>query len=379
MAKIHEIGQIEHLSPLRDQWTQLLRQTPGASLFHSLQWLEVYWRHFGADQQLRVMLIEDDKQCLTGIVPLVVRREKTRAGTLRFLTYPLHDWGSFFGPIGPQPERALAAALEHVRRTKPDWDIIELRWLGGPGTEVAATRRAMLSAGFQAYCTLWDQTAMVELTGTWEQYLASRPRSWRRNLRSAQAKLHTKYRVEFMRYRPLGASSAQTDPRWDLYEACEQIAARSWQGSARDGTTLSHQPVRSFLREVHQEAARLGAVDINLLLLDDQPAAFLYNYAWGGYVYGLRAGFDRAVSQQGVGTLLLAESIRDSFARGDRWYDLGVGSLRVKRHVQTTLMPIYRCSHYRASSLRAQFIRLKRATEALRLAGNIATAQTPGN
>jgi len=365
MAKVHEIRQIEHLAPLRDQWTQLLRQTPGASLFYSLQWLEIYWRHFGADQQLRVMLIEGDDQRLTGIVPLVVRRERTRAGTLRFLTYPLHDWGSFFGPIGPQAENALAAALEHVRRTKADWDIIELRWLGGPGTEVAATGRAMLSAGLQAYCTLWDQTAMVELTGTWEQYLASRPRPWRRNLRSAQTKLHTKYRVEFMRYRPLGAGSAQSDPRWDLYEACEQIAARSWQGSARDGTTLSHQSVRSFLREVHQEAARLGAVDINLLLLDGQPAAFLYNYAWHGYVYGLRAGFDRAVSQQGVGTLLLAESIRDSFARGDRWYDLGVGSLRVKRHVQTLLLPIYRCSHYRASSLRAQLIRLKRATEAL--------------
>ncbi len=367
MAKVYEIRHIDELAALGPQWMRLLEQTPAASVFQSLQWLEVYWRHFGAGQQLRVMLVEGEDQSLSGIVPLVVRREKTRAGMLRFLTYPLDNWGSFFGPVGPQPETALAIALEHVRRTKPDWDVIELRWLGGPGTDVADTRRAMLAAGFQAYRTLWDETAVVQLEGTWEEYLAGRPRPWRRNLRSTQAKLHTRHCVQFVRYRPCTAGGAAADPRWDLYEACEHIATRSWQGSARDGTTLTHPAVRNFLREAHQAAVRLGAADINLLLLDGQPAAFLYNYVWRGYVYGLRAGYDPAFSRQGVGTVLLAESIRDSFARHDRWYDLGVGSLRVKRHVQTAVLPIYRCSHYRLTSVRAQLIRLKRAAEALQL------------
>jgi hypothetical protein len=377
MPKVHEIRHIDELAAIGAQWMQLLQQTPGASIFQSLQWLEIYWRHFGDGQQLRVMLVEGADHCLTGIVPLVVRREKTRAGSLRFLTYPLDDWGSFFGPIGPQPENALAAALEHVRRTKPDWDAIELRWLGGPESDVGNIRRAMLSAGFQAYCTLWGETAVVQLDGTWEQYFDGRPRAWRRNLRSTQAKLHTRHRVEFVRYRPPVQEGVEADPRWDLYEACEQIAARSWQGSARDGTTLTHPSVRAFLREVHQAAARLGAADMNLLLLDGQPAAFLYNYAWRGYVYGLRAGYDPGFSRQGVGTVLLAESIRDSFSRGDRWYDLGVGSLRVKRHVQTALLPIYRCSHYRLLSVRAQLIRLRRAVEALELAGPKPAAQSP--
>ena len=47
--------------------------------------------------------------------PLVVRREDKRFAKLRVLTYPLHDWGTFYGPIGPDPGRALAAAHDGAR------------------------------------------------------------------------------------------------------------------------------------------------------------------------------------------------------------------------------------------------------------------------
>ena len=97
-------------------WGNLLRQTARGSFFQSLEWLEVYWRHFGQGQRLRVMVVLDEDRP-SGIVPLVVRSERSKVGGLRVLTFPLHDWGSFYGPIGPEPGRTLAAGLEHVRRT----------------------------------------------------------------------------------------------------------------------------------------------------------------------------------------------------------------------------------------------------------------------
>ena len=120
-----------------------------------------------------------------------------------------------------------------------------------------------------------------------------------------------------MRYRPLGRPHDDGSPRWDLYDACEEIARRSWQGAATDGTTLSHDGVRGFLREAHEAAAAAGAVDLNLLLIDGVPAAFLYNYHYRGYVNGLRRGYDAQRSRDGAGNVLLAYALRDSFARGD--------------------------------------------------------------
>jgi CelD/BcsL family acetyltransferase involved in cellulose biosynthesis len=397
VATVREINQIDELSGYGQAWQELLAQTPGATFFQSLEWLEAYWRHFGADQRLRVLVVLSDAGRPGGIVPLVIRREKTKVGRLRVLTYPLHDWGSFYGPVGPEGPLILTTALAHVQNTQRDWDVLELRWLSQnhlqyvaqppsavqnqptqpraavPQTrykiiltcsaDAAQTAQAMREAGFQAYQTLWDHTAIVDLDTTWDAYFASRPRTWRRNYRAAEKKLAEQGEITFQRYRPGGAAQGDADPRWDLYDVCQNIAQQSWQAKAANGTTLSHESVKAFLREAHAAAAAAGAVDMNILWLDGKPLAFAYNYHWRGYVYGLRMGFDPGQSRAGAGTVLLGQSIRDSIARGDRIFDLGVGSAECKRHFQTATAGIFRCSHYPPIALRAQLLRLKRWCE----------------
>jgi hypothetical protein len=163
-----------------------------------------------------------------------------------------------------------------------------------------------------------------------------------------------------VRYRPRGRPHDDGAPRWDLYDACEDLARRSWQGEARDGTTLSHESVRDFFRETHQAAAAAGAVDLNLLLVDGSPVAFVYGYCHRGSLYGLRRGYDAACCRAGAGNVLLGYTLRDSFARGDRFYDMGVGSLASKRYFETRLLPILRFSHFAPLAARAQLVRLKR-------------------
>jgi len=137
------------------------------------------------------------------------------------------------------------------------------------------------------------------------------------------------------------------------------LAEKSWQGSSATGTTLSHESVRSFLREMHHEAARAGGADLNLLLVDDRPVAFEYNYVYRGNVFGLRKGFDPAWKPFGPGTVLQQMSLEDSFRRGDWLYDLGPGSPECKRPWQTGTVTSYRYTHYPATVARAQVLRLK--------------------
>jgi CelD/BcsL family acetyltransferase involved in cellulose biosynthesis len=361
MVRIIEIGRVAELAAFRQPWFDLLRQTPGASFFQSLEWLEVYWRHFGAGQRLRALVALDGDRP-TGIVPLVVRSERSRVGQVRVLTFPLHDWGAFYGPIGPNGAETLAACLEHIRDTPRDWDILELRWQGAVETDPAEARRAMIAAGFQAYPTVWDRTSVADLTGTWDAYWAARKGAW----------LRRRGELSYVRYRPAGAAHGDGSPRWDLYDACEELARQSWQGEARDGTTLSHESVRGFLRELHETAAAAGAADVNLLLSAGVPVAFIYGYHYRGYVFGLRRGYNARLAPQGAGNVLLARTLCDSFARGDRIYDMGVGSLASKRHFETRQIPILRYSHFPPLALRAQLLRLRRWWQARRLPASIA-------
>ena len=99
-------------------------------------------------------------------------------------------------------------------------------------------------------------------------------------------------------------------------------------------------------------------LDLNLLLLGDQPIAFAYNYHYCGYVYGLRIGFDPAASTEGAGTVLQRMMIEDSCRRGDQILDLGPGSAECKRFWQTRIVGVSRLTHFAASSPRAQALRL---------------------
>jgi CelD/BcsL family acetyltransferase involved in cellulose biosynthesis len=374
MASVEEINRIEELAGFRPVWDALLARTDGRSFFHTLPWLEVYWEHFGAGQRLRALIVSDRGE-LIGIMPLVVRAERTRLGSVRVLTYPLDDWGSFYGPIGPQPEATLAAGLAHVRRTPRDWDILELRWIDPAGPYGRQTERAMRAAGFQACRSVWDYTAVIDLNGGWGAYLAGRSSKWRSNLRRTERRLGRQGRVDYLRYRPRGQAHGEEDPRWDLYDLCEEIARRSWQGSSTSGTTLSHESVRQFLRSVHAVAARAGAVDLNLLLLDGRPLAFAYNYYWRGHVYGLRAGYNAELSREGAGNLLLARAIEDSFRRGELLYDLGARYIEGKRPLLTRIVPIFRYSHFHPGTPRTLLLRMKRWLQARRFRQEAACAQ----
>ena len=257
MIQVREINHIEDLSEFRLPWQALLAHTPGASFFHSLDWLECYWKHFGQQQRLRVLVVTEDRRPI-GILPLVVRTESTRVGRLRILTYPLHDWATFFGPIGPNPSSTLVAGLRHVRRSPRDWDVLDLRWVRAEISDRGRTGRAMRQAGFRPCRQQWDRTSLVELPATWQGYWQSREPKFRKNIDRLEQRIAEQGKMEQIRFRPAPAGGNEIDPRWDLYDTCVALAQRSWQGVDGDKTNLCHAEVSGFFRDAHAAAARLG-------------------------------------------------------------------------------------------------------------------------
>ncbi len=365
MVQVEEYRSLESLAGLRLAWDRLLGQTPGASFFQSWDWLDCYWRHYGECQRLRTLVVLEGGEPV-GIVPLAVRTEPTRAGRVRTLTYPLDDWGSFFGPIGPRGDDALEAALRHVRAEPRDWDLLDLRWVN-PHLDGGTTPQCMTSAGFQAYPQVVAHAGLVELDRTWDDYFATRTSHWRNNVRRAERCVGRAGQIDHVHYRPLGIAEGESaqaaDPRWDLYAECETIAAASWQGTSTTGTTLSHAAIRDFLRAMHAVAASRGAVDVHLLRVGGRPAAFAYNYCYRGHVFGLRMGYDAGVSREGLGTVLLRRVIESCFRRGDHTLDLGSNYLAAKRNWLTGVVPVLRYTHFPLAVPRVQLLRLKRIAQ----------------
>ena len=344
MQHVEQIDDPLQLDEYRDVWRVLLAQTPHASFFQSFEWLATRCQHADPGERLRVLVIRNDGQ-VSGIVPLCVKHEPTSCGVVRVLTFPLDGWGSFYGPVGSAPEETLREAIAHAWRGPRDFDVVDLRGL--PGTETAAEEFASVG--------------MLDLEGDWDAYWASRykQKNRRRNVERCERRLAELGEIRYQRYRPAGDSTEQVDPRWDLYEACEQLARGSWQDGLVDGNTLHHEHVRPFLRDAHVAAVNAGAADVNLLSLGNRPIAFVYAYHYRGHVDLMRAGFDPELAKLAPGNALWTRLIRDSFERGDRVLDFGPTCLDYKRFWITRLEPSCRLLQY-SRSPRAQALRLAR-------------------
>ncbi|QDU96357.1 GNAT family N-acetyltransferase [Lignipirellula cremea] len=358
MWDVLEINEMADLEPYRPAWRKLLEKTPQASFFQSLDWLECYWRHFQKDQRLRVLIVGPPERPI-GIVPLVERTEIRKIGKIRVLTYPLDDWGSFYGPISNQPLEALYAALLHVKKTRQSWDMVDLRWHPEEGCDTAETDRLMQLADMHPRRSQRAETCLIDLIGDWNAYLSLRNSKWRNNLQRWLRRAHEAGEVRLERYRPLGSAASDGEPCWNLLDECQRLAAVSWQGSSTTGTTISHHTITDFIRDTHQAAAAGGFLDLNLLRLNEQPIAFAYNYHFQGQVYGMRVGFDPEFTRLTPGNVLYALAIEDCYARGDVRYDLGAGSLEIKRYFQSRIAPIYQSTHYRSRAVKGQILRLR--------------------
>ncbi len=259
--------------------------------------------------------------------------------------WPLQDWGTCFGPIGPNPTATLLSGLRHIKKTPRDWDAIDLRWVDRHNADHGRTETAMKQVELGGVERVWKRTATINLDGDWERYAASRASKHRCELRRVERRLAEKGQLKLDRFRP-PPSTADDDARWDLFDECLELARLSWQGESRDGTTLSHDGVAPFFRDSHAAALRTGAVDLAVLRLDERPLAFAYNYHSAGRVYGLRTGFDPEYAKSGAGAVLWNTMLQDSCERGDSFFDLGPDSPDVKKRWATEFTPVYHYRHY---------------------------------
>ncbi len=359
MAEVIEINDIDQLAHYRMVWDAMLTATPRASFFQTLDWLTIYWRHFGQDQRLRVLVVTAMGRPI-GILPLCVRTVEHHFGPVRELAYPLDDWGMWYGPIGPNPAATMLAAMQHIRHSPRDWDMIELRWNGPEQADGGRATRAMRVAGLLTEKQRYQTTSVVEVPSDWDDFLAAKPRKYRHECRRILRRVFDDRHAEYINYRPAPARDGGGDPRWDLYGMCEQVAEASWQAKSTNGNTLTHERVRGFLRDAHAAAARLGMVDINLLLVDGRPAAFGYNYHCQGRLVGLRVGYDASAKCGGLGNALLLSTVASCCHHGDHAFDLGAGDWTFKRRLRTRTESSYRLTFTPLVSWRSQAVRLAR-------------------
>ena len=283
------------LDAARGSWSELAEAS--GNVFGTWEWASTWWRHHGHGRPL-VTGAYDGSGRLAAILPLYLWRERPRV--LRFLG---HGEGDELGPVCAPPDRELAAAALRqglAERFWP-WDVFlgeQLR--GDEGWADALGARLVRRTGFPV---------LPLRERDWDAFLAARSANFRQTLRRRERRLNTAFAV---RFRAATAESFAAD-----FETLVRLHDLRWPDRTSTFTAPGRLP---FHREFAAVAHDRGWARLWVLELDGEPAAAWYGFRFGGADGFYQSGRDPRFDAYGVGTLLLARTIRDALESGAREY-----------------------------------------------------------
>jgi len=326
---------------LEQEWSALLVESPGDTLFLSWEWLFTWWRHLGSHLRPALLTVRDEGR-LQAVAPFVRHGWQPRRlrfhKTVGFLGAPLHagNVGSDYLDVVVRRDSTHALA-ELVAEIAARGEVLDLAQVRGEGSAAGTLAASLGLAGWEVRSSPAGVCPVVDLRGhTWESYLLTRGREHRYAVQRKLRALKRRFQVSFEPARTEGERADALRVLIDLHE-------RRW--SEKGSSDAFHTPA---LRAFHEDFTRLalgrGWLRLFVLRLDGIAAAALYALRYGETFFFYQAGFDPAFGRWGVGTAALALSIESAIGEGAKAYDLLHGEEEYKFHWANGTRPLLRYS-----------------------------------
>lgn len=331
---------------LRERWNRLHRESAPGDPFLSHEWLDAAWQWSRQRGDLHVLCCESEGSLVGAAALLRSHPEAGGVRTLEFLSVP--DTQRCDIVARPEHRERVAGAIVDALRTRQrEWDVLKLRYLTEGTLTTTRFVPALSQAGYRCEASS-VANPWIDLTGSWDSYLASRSRRVKKAINLAANRLKRAGAVEIVWLEP-GKGSADEAAR--ALDAATSISARSWK--TRTGNSLDNAGPGAFLRTLARHAHRRGWLSIWTLSLDGQAIAMEIQLIVQGNVFALRSDFDAAHDDISPGSHLNRCMLETLFARGLARYSMGPGDNPYKYRWAQGADPVHAVTAY-GRSLRGQ-------------------------
>jgi CelD/BcsL family acetyltransferase involved in cellulose biosynthesis len=300
----------------RRDWSALVRADPAGTIFHTPDFLKLYWEEFGEEpEHLLLAFGEDDagEQVSATAFELI-------GDTLRFLGGT--EVTDYMGPVGsPEARTASADALWTGLLTRDEWRAADLRGLPEDSPWLADLRDAAASHGLTVEETE-DQNGVapiLDLRPTWDEYLAEIPSKLRHEIRRKAKKLEAEtgpFRIET-------ATEETLMPFLDRFVELHRMSEGPKGVFMVPGMEI-------FFRRLGQTFCERGVFRLTFIRVRDELAAGTIGFSFRGTYSLYNSAFDRTWQQLAPGMVLVAEDIRQAIDEGCSVFDLLKGDYEYK-------------------------------------------------
>ncbi len=294
---------------MESEWNGLAARSGVAHPFLGHSWVRSWWESFGDGRQLHIVAVENGRE-LAGLAPLMLSNEKIYGIPVRVLGSVYNDHTPRVDFLAAHDREAVAEAVwNHVWDARDTWDVVKLCQFEQDSPTLEAVTRLARQNG--CHVGIWpsNSSPYLEIEGSFEQLLASRPRGMRANIRRRLKRLEEiGASVEFERVtNPDDLDCALAD--------AFRMEASTWKGS--EGTAIVCQEDTSrFYAAVARRAMEDGTLYFTFLRQGDRRIAFDLSLIYNERLFKLKPGYVQDLHACSPGQQLTVRTIRDAFERG---------------------------------------------------------------
>jgi len=313
----------------RRDWSELVREDPAGTIFHTPDFLKLYWEEFGEEPEHLLLAFGAD-----GGTQVAAAAFELIGDTLRFLGGT--EITDFMGPVGkPEARTGFAERLWAGLLSRGDWREADLRGLPEDSPWLSELRDAAAGLGLEVEESE-DQNGVapiLELPATWDDYLAQIPSKLRHEIRRKAKKLETE----------TGPFTVETATEETLLPLLDRFVELHRMSEGPKGVFMVP-GMEIFFRRLGQTFCQRGVFRLTFIRVRDELAAGTIGFSFGGTYSLYNSAFDRTWQQLAPGMVLVAEDVRQAieegcvvfdFLKGDYAYKYRFGSRKrlVKRLV----------------------------------------------
>ena len=300
----------------RRDWSDLVRADPAGTIFHTPDYLKLYWEEFGEEpDHLLLAFGEDDAGHQVSATAFELIGE-----TLRFLGGT--EVTDYLGPVGmPDGRAGSARALWAGLLARDEWRDADLRGLPEDSPWLIDLRDAAAEHGLSVEETD-DQNGVapnLDLPSTWDGYLAEIPSKLRHEIRRKAKKLEAEtgpFRIET-------ATNETLLPLLDRFVELHRMSEGPKGVFMVPGMEI-------FFRRLGQAFCERGVFRLTFIRVRDELAAGTIGFSFEGTYSLYNSAFDRKWQQLAPGMVLVAEDIKRAIDERCSVFDLLKGDYAYK-------------------------------------------------
>ena len=291
-------------------WRALVDAAPEGTFFHTPAYLKVWWEEFGTGS-LMLAFVMDGEETVGACAFEAIE------GRLQFLGG--FDVTDYMGPVSVAGmEREVASELIGAVEPSP-WAEADLRGVPEGSVWLTALSEAAVGRGLTADRETDGVAPLIELTGSFDAYLAALPAKLRHEIGRKERRLSegaAGYRIALSTPDSVGEDL-------DLFMELHR-------SSPGDKGRFMRAGMEIFFRRLGEAFLPLHQFHLAFIELEGQKAAGAIGFAHGNTFSLYNSVFDRRFGKLSPGMVLVAQLIRRAAERGRRRFDMLKGDLEYK-------------------------------------------------